>query len=322
MRAWLCLSVLLALGACDASPKPLPPAASGAPLAWRTLSPSPSSRTEVAATVLDKKIYVAGGYQADGATVGTVEVYDTTADRWTTGPELPVPVNHAMAATVSGTVYVFGGYDKFNQSFAGAFRLTDGGWQSIPDLPEPRAAATAAVVGERVYLAGGIGAGGSLAASMLVYDTVTRQWSTAPGMPTPREHLGGAGFDGRVYTVGGRTAAAGNLGALEIFDTRTQKWSSGPAMPTPRGGMSAAALCTGALIAAGGEAQATFPEVELFDLASGSWQALPPLPTPRHGLGVVTVGTQLYVQSGGKQPGLHVDNTTEALDLGALGSCR
>jgi hypothetical protein len=46
-------------------------------LAWKTLAAAPSARTEVAATVLGTRIYVAGGYRSDGGMVATVEVFDT-----------------------------------------------------------------------------------------------------------------------------------------------------------------------------------------------------------------------------------------------------
>jgi hypothetical protein len=85
--------------------------------------------------------------------------------------------------------------------------------------------------------------------------------------------------------------------------------------------MAAAASCHGRIIAVGGEAQATFPEVEAFDVKTGVWQAFPGLPTPRHGLGVVTLGTKLYTLSGGPKPGLHVAGSNEMLDLAALGPC-
>lgn len=289
-------------------------------LAWQTLAAAPSARTEVSATVLGTKIYVAGGFRADGSTVATVEVFDTSTRTWTAGPDLLVPVNHAMAATVSAAVYVFGGYDSAGNAFAGGFRLTDSGWQSVANLPEPRAAGTAAVVNGRVYIAGGIGQGGVLASQMLVYDAAANTWSTAPGPPTPREHLGGAGFGNRVYTVGGRTGA-GNLDAFEVFDVGTREWSSLPALPTPRGGMSATATCTGKVIGVGGEAQATFSEAEIYEPTSNAWRSLPPLPTPRHGLGVVTVGPVLYVIAGGPKPGLHVADTNEALDLSRYEAC-
>jgi hypothetical protein len=151
---------------------------------------------------------------------------------------------------------------------------------------------------------------------MLVYDSAGDRWSTEAGPPTPREHLGGAGFDGQVYTVGGRAAGKGNLSAFEAFDVGTKKWSSKPSMPTPRGGLSAAATCHGRIIAVGGEAASTFAEAEVFNVKADVWQALPKLPTPRHGLGVVSVGTVLYTLAGGPQPGLHVSETVEAIDLG------
>jgi len=308
---------LLMSAACDGGPQPVP---SYGNLAWKALASAPSERTEVAATALDGRIYVAGGYRADGGTLATVEIFDTATGRWTGGPDLPVPVNHAMAVTAGDSVYVLGGYDSSGKAFAGAFRLDGGAWRSVSPLPEPRAAGTAAVVGGKVYVAGGIGSGGALAGTMLVYDVAGDRWSTAPGPPTPREHLGGAGFDGHLYTVGGRTGA-GNLAAFEDFTVATGQWSSRPALPTARGGLAAAPTCDGRIIAVGGEAQSTFAEAEVFDTKSGSWRALPALPTPRHGLGVVSVGTTLYTLAGGPRPGLHVSGVLEAIDLASLGAC-
>jgi non-specific serine/threonine protein kinase len=291
-----------------------------APLAWQRLAPAPSARTEVAAAAAGARIYLAGGFRADGGTVRAVEVFDTATGRWSTGPDLPVEVNHAMATTVGGTVYVFGGHLAGGGQSAAAFRLVDRAWQRVADMPEGRGAGTAVAVGTTVYVAGGV-SGGKVASRMLVYDTRADRWSTAPGPPTPREHLGGGSFAGLAYTVGGRTGA-GNLAAFEAYDPKAGRWTRLPDLPTPRGGLAAAVTCSGHLVAVGGEASATFPEAEVYDLRAGRWSRLPPLPTPRHGLGVVAVGQTLYTLSGGPQPGLHVADTTEAIDLSPLGACR
>lgn len=291
-----------------------------AAVAWRGLAAAPSARTEVAAAVSGTNIYVIGGYRADGGTVATVEVFDTATGRWSPGPELPVAVNHAMAAAVDGVVYAVGGYLDGGAPSAAAYALSGEGWRRIADLPQARAAGTAVALGGRVYVAGGIGPAG-LAGQMLVYDVAAGRWSAASGPPTPREHLGGAGFAGRVYTVGGRAAGRGNLAAFEAYDPATRRWSALPDLPTARGGLAAAATCAGGVVAVGGEARATFAEAELFDVATGRWRALPPLPTPRHGLGVVTVGTTLYTLAGGPRPGLHVADTLEAIDLAPLAPC-
>lgn len=330
------LGVVLVAGGCDASSESssqapgttaagrttLPPAPPG--LVWRHLAGTPTPRTEVAAAAAGSRIYVVGGFAADGDTVTTVEVLDTATGRWERGPDLPVAVNHAMATSTSGTVYVFGGYRADRAASAAAFRLDPEGWQPIADLPEGRAAGTAVALEGKVYVAGGIAATNRLAARMLVYDTATGRWTAAPGPPRPREHLAGAAQAGRIYTMGGRTAATGNLAAFEVYDPAAGRWTAQPDLPTPRGGLAGAATCSGLVVAAGGETvgagrSATFPEVEAFDPAAATWRALPPLPTPRHGLGVVTVGTTLYTLGGGPRPGLTVSAATEALDTAPLG---
>jgi hypothetical protein len=324
LRATLALVVVLAAGAActggdEPERRPPPPAAADG-LAWRGLTPAPSERTEVAAAALGRRIHVLGGYTGDGATVASVEVLDTAGGGWSRGPDLPVAVNHAMAVTAGGAVHLFGGYLAGGDPSNAAFRLDGGGWRVLAPMPEGRAAGTAVAVADRVYVAGGIGPGG-LAGQMLVYDVAGDRWTAAAGPPTAREHLGGAAFGGRVFTVGGRTRDDGNLAAFEAYDPAADRWDRLPDLPTARGGLAAAAVCTGHVVAVGGEARATFPEAEAYDVRSGAWSALPGLPTPRHGLGVVAVGTTLYTLSGGPRPGLHVAGTTEAIDLSGLGAC-
>jgi Kelch motif len=292
----------LLLAACTPG-EPEPPApATSAPAAaragdpaWRTLAPAPSERTEVAAAAVGRRIWVLGGYGPDGATLATVEVYDTAADTWARGPDLPVAVNHAMAATLDGVLYVAGGNDGDGPSTQLA-RLDGDGWRTLAPLPQGRSAGGLVALEGRLYLVGGVVDGG-LAGDTQMYDPAADRWSSAPGLPTPREHLGAAASGGKVYVVGGRTGGIGNnLAAAEAFDP--------------------GATAGGQVVAVGGEAAATFPEAEALDTASGRWRSLPPLPTPRHGLGVVAVGDVVHVLAGGPQPGLHTSAANEAIDLG------
>ena len=106
------VAAALLLAGCSAEEQapPAPAPTAGGDLAWRRLAAAPSERTEVAAATAGGRVYVAGGYAPDGATVATVEVYDPTEDAWVAGPDLPIAVNHAMAATLDGAVHVAGGY--------------------------------------------------------------------------------------------------------------------------------------------------------------------------------------------------------------------
>jgi non-specific serine/threonine protein kinase len=298
----------------DAPLRPVTPSEGGG-AGWRRLAPVPSERTEVAAAALGRRIWVLGGYATDGKTLATAEVYDTATDSWSRGPDLPVAVNHAMAATLDGVLYVAGGNDGHRPSDQLA-RLDGDRWRRLAPLPRGRQAGGLVALDGRLYLVGGVVEGG-LAADTQVYDPAADRWSVAPGLPTPREHLGAAATGGRVYVVGGRTGGIGsNLAAAEAFDPGSGRWDRLADLPTARGGLAAAATAGGQVVAVGGEAAATFPEAEALDTGSGRWRSLPPLPTPRHGLGVVAVGDVVYVLAGGPRPGLHTSSANEAIDLG------
>jgi hypothetical protein len=298
------------------SEAPLQPAtpSEGGGAAWRRLAPVPTERTEVAAAAVGRRIWVLGGYAPDGKTVTTAEVYDTATDNWARGPDLPVAVNHAMAATLDGVLYVAGGNDGRGPSDQVA-RLDGDRWRRLAPLPRGRQAGGMVALDGRLYLVGGVVEGG-LASDTQVYDPAADRWSAAPGLPTPREHLGAAAAGGRVYVVGGRTGGIGsNLAAAEAFDPGSGRWTRVADLPTARGGLAATATAGGQVVAIGGEAAATFPEAEALDTRSGRWRSLPPLPTPRHGLGVVAVGEVVYVLAGGPRPGLHTSSANEAIDL-------
>jgi len=306
----------LVAAACTGAAEPPVPSATG--VTWERLAEMPTPRTEVAAAFGDGHIVVAGGFAAPDRTVATVEVYDVASDSWRAGPDLPIAVNHAMAASVSGQVFVFGGYLEDGPPSDAAFVLGEGRWDVIAPMPEPRAAGGAAVVGGRIYVVGGVGPAG-IATETLVFDPTTGSWSTAAGLNAPREHMGVAAFDDRVYAIGGRAGSLEGFGDAEVYDPATDEWAALPDLPTPRGGMAATATSNGFVVAAGGEEQGgTFDEVEMFDVEAERWMALTPMPTPRHGLGVVADATTVYVVAGGVEPGLSFSGALEAIDLASL----
>lgn len=313
--AALVLALLLALGACGpGGGAEAPDDAQEVSAEWETLRSAANQRTEVAAAAVNGKIYIAGGFVPPGRTVPIVEVYDIATDSYSRGPDLPLAVNHAMAAAWEGVVYVMGGYADATGLASPtdrAFALRGQVWEELPSMPEVRAAAGAAVINGKLYVAGGVGPDG-LAGSTLVFDVAAGTWSTVEGVPTPREHLGVATDGSRLYVVGGRPP---NTDVLEAFDPAAGEWERLSSMPTARGGLAAAGTANGLIVAAGGEAEETFPEVEAYDVDEDRWLRLPELPRPRHGLGVVAVGNTVYVVAGGPRPGFAFSGANEALDL-------
>jgi N-acetylneuraminic acid mutarotase len=293
-------------------------AASAAPVedSWRTVSPVPEPRTEVAAARVGTEIGVVGGFRADGSTSRRVDAFAPARNAWRPLPRLPLAVNHAGAAAWRGRLLVVGGYTAAGPATRAGYELVRGRWRALPRLPEARAAHGAAVVGNRLYVVGGVTSPGNLAQRAFVLDLVKRRWSAIPG-PTPREHLAVAAVGGRVYALGGRLAGIDtNLKTLQVLTPGARAWRDLPGIPHPRGGTGAAGVGTTLVSVGGEEPSGAIASAYAYDTRAQEWRRLPDLPTPRHGLGVAALGGRVYVIAGGPQPGLHVSDANEVLTLG------
>jgi non-specific serine/threonine protein kinase len=309
--------------------------ATPAPAAWRGIADIPTARSEVAAAVSQQlsKVFVIGGFGGPSR----VELYDAEVDRWTRAPDLPVGVDHPMAAAVEGLqssapqgVFVFGGYAGSATARSFRFDATAARWEEIAAMPGPRAAAAAVAIGGSIFIVGGAD-GGRLVAPTYEYNLGTRQWRTVAAIPTPRDHLAAAALDGRICAVGGRRLSMSeNLATFECYDPRTDTWERLPDAPTARGGLGAAQYDRRVYVAGGEQPSGTYREVDIFDARTNAWTRGPDLPTPRHGLGVVVAQptkalsaagilvmtpARLLVLSGGPTPGGSQTGVCEVMDL-------
>ena len=73
---------------------------------WQLGAPMPVARQELATGVLDGKMYVIGGFDGDGNSTATVQVYDPIVDTWTSAQALPFAVNHNSASVAAGKLSV------------------------------------------------------------------------------------------------------------------------------------------------------------------------------------------------------------------------
>lgn len=286
---------------------------------WRSLAPSPFSRTEVGAARVGRHAYVVGGFeQRGGETTRAMVRYDLARDRWARVRSMPIGVNHPAVAAHGGFLYVAGGYTQprdFSERTARLYRYDPrrNSWKRLRDAPTARAAHTMQAIGGRLYLVGGVDGGGATG-RLEIYDVERNRWSGGRAMPTPREHLASAVLRGRLHVFAGRTAGGGNFTTHEAYNPRTRRWSKLPDMRKPRGGIAAAAVDGDrAVIVGGEEAAGTIAEVELYDAERRRWTALADMRTPRHGLGAVAYRGSVFALEGGPQPGFAFSNAVEAL---------
>jgi serine/threonine protein kinase len=281
---------------------------------WRNLPDAPTPRLMMAWTVLDDKIWMAGGIR-EGETLQTVETYDARTGAWQTQPPLPIPLHHATAATYRGEVVVIGGAtETIAKASNKVFVLRDGNWAELPPLQHARAAAAAAVVGEKLVVVGGQD-DKQLVKQTEVFDG--EKWTQAADMPTPREHLAAVSDGIYVYTLGGRALSADeNSAAFERFDPASGNWDELPDMPTPRGSYGAAFIDRRIVAVGGEEPTRVLATVEMYDIATKKWSTLAPINTPVHGEAVAAVGSTLYCIGGADRP-THEGPvaTVEALDF-------
>ena len=271
---------------------------------WQTHAPLAEPRTEVAVGVARGEIVVVGGFTANGGNSARADAYSVTRNTWRRLPDLPLAVDHAAAASASGTVYVVGGYGGDRNPLKTVFEIgQDETWRRLPELPDARAAAAAAIAGGKLYVVGGVDGRRGLARVAFALDLRTGRWARIPG-PSPREHLAAAAAGTRVYALGGRSAGIDtNTNRFEVYDARARRWTrlapfrrpaAAPERPsrTRRSSRSAASAR---------RARSDRSTRTCYGRSAGS--ALPDLPTPRHGLGVVSAGGRVYVVAGGPSRG-------------------
>lgn len=291
--------------------------------AWGSAAPLAPARSEFAATVLDGKIYVAGGYGAESA----FDRYDPESDSWESLADLPEARNHLSLAAVDGGVYIAGGHNHGESRATDTFWRFDvatGEWETLEPLPQgARGALGAAVLDGAIYAVGGSSGdlGGPATPELARYDLESATWSQLAPMPTAREHLAVAAAGGKIAAIGGRSGGNEDLALLaatEVYDPASDSWVAGSAFPAPRAGLGVATYEDLVIIVGGERFTAddgtriteAFADVNAYDVVNDSWTALPDMPVARHGMAGAVVDSVLYAIGGSTVAGA-AENTDQ-----------
>jgi len=284
---------------------------------WRTATPAPTKRTEVAAGTLNGKILVVGGFEQPGlgnvmnlAITPSLEEYDPSTDRWTSKSPMPVGLHHVGIGVTGGRMYVIGGYKQSGLTVwepvatVYAYDPATDTWSQHAPMPTARGALSVTEHDGKLYAIGGYDRKANSAA-VEVYDPVRDTWASRAPLPTPRDHLATATLSGKLYAIGGRLNGdyRRNLSVTESYDPVTDQWKRAADLPTARSGITAAEVGGRVYVFGGEGAEGTFRENEAYDPARDAWEAMAPMPTARHGLGSAVVHGRIHVLSGGPTPG-------------------
>ena len=176
---------------------------------WTRRASMPRLRQEIAAAVVDDRIYVFGGLDDSGNSIDAVEAYAPRTDTWERRASLPMPLNHLAAVAVKGRIYILGGYVNFSPNPIISDQTLEydpqaDSWSRKADMPFGRGAHGAALLDGRIYVVGGIGSPAGEQTRVMIYDPATDFWNVGAHMPVPSEHLAVAAAGGRIYAISGR----------------------------------------------------------------------------------------------------------------------
>jgi N-acetylneuraminic acid mutarotase len=300
---------------------------------WEIGQNMSSARNELAAVLLDNKIYVIGGENiaAGGSQKDTLDVYDTVKGKWIEDnniAQMPASLDHTAAATYDGKIYVVGGFHE-RKTPTDKLYIYDpekNEWEEGTPLPSPSGALTADFINGTLYAIGGLNSSHIPTNTNEAYDPKTNSWTTKSQMPTARHHISSAVIDGKLFVVGGRILGNGvmsedidealsNFDRNEVYDPKSDSWEIREPMLVKRSGFTAAAY-NGNLYVFGGEGIGeVYDSVEKYDPGSNAWTFEAPLPTGRMGLKAVPVDDRIYVIGGRTidQSGLVPLNVNEIL---------
>ena len=159
--------------------------------------------------VIDDKIYVAGGVDAQG--VGNeVEVYDPATNVWTSLAPMKVKRNHCTGGVINGKFYVASGRGSTGaeQAFE-VYNPQTNSWATLQSLSSFRSGAASGVVHGEMYVMGGEApGGGSVVGVVEVFNPITNSWRTIQDMVSPRHGIWGAVIGHKIHVAGGADVAS------------------------------------------------------------------------------------------------------------------
>jgi len=318
----------------------VPPVAADTPASgsWSTVAPMPTARANLAsATSSDGRIYAIGGYDANGASLATVEAYDSKANGWTAVASLPTARDALAAVTAAdGRVYAIGGESSPSNGVTtvDVYDPHTNAWTAAAAMATARWGLTAATGSDgSIYVAGGCTGTPCDPAHFLntveAYNPSTNTWRTVAPMPTSRVYAQAVSTtDGHIIVLGGCCKVTGASGAaltetVEEYTISTNTWGTVAALPAPRFSFAAVTGHDGRIYAIGGteirnsnNPQAT---VDAYTISSNSWSGVTPMPTARGALAAATGPDGRIFAIGGRTSSSGskavILNTVEALTL-------
>lgn len=180
--------------------------------------------------IIGGKLYIAGGWGADGNPDPKLEIYDVATDTWTTGAAEPAPYAGAGSAVLGGKLYVVGGCDATTcgTTDVSVYDPAINTWTKTAPYPEPIAWTSCGGIDGKLYCAGGTNNNGDSVQHAYTYDPAANAWSALPDMPVPLWGAAYSAANGMLVISSGVTTGSTLTNQSFAYRPQTGTWNTLP----------------------------------------------------------------------------------------------
>ena len=291
-------------------------AADGSPIkspSWTEVAPMATARKSHAAATFNGRIYVFGGYDLMNTALGSVEIFDPTANTWSAGtPPRGVTLTSRVARTVGNRIYLMPAsttepvriYDPaLNSWTTGA----TGAYSESSHDGDVMTINTGSTTGDFIVMA----TTGDVSASTTIiraYRPSDNLWFRGTDVRTYRRWMAATAVGDDLYIIGGYVPGAAltpasATGLTRKYHVETGAWSTLADLVVPRYSGKAVTL-NGEPVMLGGTSTTTqLNSVEAFSPISGQWRTLSPMLRKRQDFAAVALNGKIYVIGGSSGAG-------------------
>lgn len=174
---------------------------------WVEMPSMPIPRYGATMQAADDKLYLIGGAVSHGNDATSMEIFDTTTEKWTVVPFALADEREGLASTVlDGLIVVIGGRDEQerNLNTCDAFDPAVDRWMACSYLHQPRSDFGLSVVNSRLVAVGGDDLRQDQATqTMEISEPQIGGWLDGPWLPSPRHGMAQVTLGNVVWVIGG-----------------------------------------------------------------------------------------------------------------------
>lgn len=197
---------------------------------WSPISPMPTARGGIRAEVINGLIYIAGGMDASGQSINTLEIYNPATNSWSSGTSMNEVRDNPGTAVINGKLYVIGGRERTSsgttingtKSSAEVYDPANNSWSYIASMPTGRRTMVVSTIDEKIQVIGGEYNSNDpdfMFNQNEEYDPIFNTWTPLPSAPNPRHGAAFSTIDNALYVTGG-----GDRGGSSFTNT-TEKFT-------------------------------------------------------------------------------------------------